>query len=196
MSVSEPVAREMIAHARADDILAAGMELSTLDRDLARGQVRFFHQLLQEYFAARRLSRRPDPSLVQGEWRATRRADRVRPGLADVLKALPGYEPLPGLPATGWEETTVIAAAMSADPEAFVRGLMPANLPLAARCAAAPDVRVSDGLKRDLQQALIARMQDPTADLRARIAAGAHHPAGRLPDRRVPGHQRRIQVFH
>lgn len=122
VSVSESVAREMIAHACADDILAAGMELNILDRDLARGQVRFFHQLLQEYFAARQLSRRPDPSLVQGEWRATRRADRVRPGLADVLKVLPDYEPLPGLPATGWEETTVIAAAMSADPEAFVRG--------------------------------------------------------------------------
>jgi len=168
VSVPEPVAREMIAHACAGDILAAGMELNILDRDLARGQVRFFHQLLQEYFAARLLSRQPDPSLVQGEWRA----DRAQPSLADVLKSIPDYEPLPGLPTTGWEETTVIAAAMSADPEAFVRDLMPANLPLAARCAAAPDVRISDGLKRDLQQALIARTQDPAADLRARIAAG------------------------
>ena len=49
---------------------------------------------------------------------------------------------------------------------------MPHNLPLAGRCAASGEVNVDPDLKREIQKALIARTQDMTADLRARIAAG------------------------
>jgi formylglycine-generating enzyme required for sulfatase activity len=49
---------------------------------------------------------------------------------------------------------------------------MPHNLPLAARCASSPEVKVSDKLKIEIQKALIARTQEMKSDLRARIAAG------------------------
>ena len=150
------------------DILRAGRDLSILDEDIIRDEVKYFHQLLQEFFAARRLARNPDPALVHVEWQA----DRVSPSLAETLKGLADSDPLPALPATGWEETTVLAAAMAPDPAAFVRGVMATNLPLAARCAANPEVRLDEGLKRELQEALIARTRDRQADLRARIAAG------------------------
>jgi formylglycine-generating enzyme required for sulfatase activity len=65
-----------------------------------------------------------------------------------------------------------MAAAMANNPEAFVAALMTANLPLAGRCTAQPDVRISEDLKSELRQALIGRTRDPGADLRARIAAG------------------------
>ncbi|HHW75756.1 MAG TPA: hypothetical protein GX399_01765 [Xanthomonadaceae bacterium] len=75
-------------------------------------------------------------------------------------------------PGTGWEETAVLAAALADRPDAFVADLVDANLALAGRCAAQPDVQVSEGVKDRIRQALLQRTQDPAADLRARIAAG------------------------
>ena len=51
-----------------------------------------------------------------------------------------GRYPLPGLPQTGWEETTLLAAAMNDEPERFVGDVMAANLALAGRIAAQPDL--------------------------------------------------------
>ena len=168
--VAEPEARAALDHPRARDILTVGAQINALDEDVARDDVLFFHQLLQEFFAARHLARTPDPALAIVEWRA----ERARPSLAEVIAGLDDYEPLPPLPTTGWEETILLAAAMSDDVDAFVRHLAGANLPLAGRCAAAPNVaeRLSPALKAQIQQRLIARTEDPGADLRARIAAG------------------------
>lgn len=159
---------DLLAHDRSEDILRAGTELSVLDEDRAQQEVMFFHQLLQEFFAARKLASDPQPELVRVAWHV----DHVTPTLVETLERIVDSDPLPPLPATGWEETTTLAAAMSTDPDAFVHDLMDVNLPLAARCAAAPDVRMSDALCDEIRGALIARTQDPDADLRARIDAG------------------------
>lgn len=151
-----------------ESILEAGEALNVLDRDVAQGEILFFHQLLQEYFAARRLAKKPDPQLLHVEWAA----DGVRPALKDTLAGLASGDPLPPLPQTGWEETTMTAAPIAKDPQAFIRALIPHNLPLAARCAASPEVRITAEFKREIQDALIGRTQDARADLRARIAAG------------------------
>jgi hypothetical protein len=161
-------ARDLLAHPRDAEILKAGVALNVLDEDVAQAQILFFHQLLQEFFAARRLALQPKPSLVQVEWQA----DRATPSLSETLARLADSDPLPLLPQTGWEETTALAAVMSAEPETFARAVMAVNLPLAGRIAAAPDSRLADGLKGEIQQALISRTQDRQADLRARIAAG------------------------
>ena len=110
----------------------------------------------------------PDAERVRTEWRA----DRIHPSLAQVLAKLADADPLPPAPVTGWEETTALAVAMSANPEAFVTALMETNLPLAGRCAAQPDVGISKELKTHLRRTLVERTQDSNADLRARIAAG------------------------
>jgi hypothetical protein len=130
--------------------------------------VLFAHQLLQEYLAARRLAASPKPRLVQRPWRAS----RTRPRLKALLKTLPDSDPLPLIPSTGWEETTVLAAAMTTHPDAVLTDLMRVNLPLAGRCAAQPDVTIGEDLTTEIQRALIGRTEDPRADLRARIAAG------------------------
>ena len=168
--VSEAAARDLIAHTRARDILDAGVSLNVLEEDLrSSDDILFYHQLLQEYFAARQLTKEGGAgALVQSEWRA----GAIRPSLSETLAGLDMNTPLPPAPATGWEETVLLAAAMHPNPDAFVRGLMEANLPLAGRCAAAPDSRVSEALKDELCSALIARSQDRAADLRTRIAAG------------------------
>jgi formylglycine-generating enzyme required for sulfatase activity len=153
---------------RASDILKAGVALNVVDEDLAQDEILFFHQLLQEFFAARRLAASPNPELVRAEWRAA----RVSPTLEETLASLADSDPLPLLPQTGWEETTLLASVMTREPEGFVRALMNVNLPLAGSAAAMPELPPSPILKREIQQALLARTQDLAADLRARIAAG------------------------
>ena len=158
----------MLDHPRAEDILKAGAALGVLEEDRGRDEVLYVHQLFQEYFAARQLARQPQAELVQQEWRA----DRVAPGLQATLHDLADADPLPPLPSTGWEETTVLAAAMASNPDRFITDLMAQNLALAGRCAAQPEVALSDALKEKVRWALVERTQDPGADLRARIAAG------------------------
>ena len=158
----------LLDHQRGADILRAGEAIGVLEEDLGRDEVLYVHQLLQEYFAARELAQRPEPERVRVAWEA----ERVSPGLAETLAAIADSDPLPPLPGTGWEETTVLAAAMQENPDAFVSDLMQVNLPLAGRCAAQPDVTVAVELRSELQRALIERTKNPRADLRARMAAG------------------------
>jgi formylglycine-generating enzyme required for sulfatase activity len=161
-------ALEIIAHERPEDILKAGEALGILEEDLGQEEVLYVHQLLQEYFAARRLATDPQPEMVRTEWRA----ERVAPSLKETLARIADSDPLPLLPGTGWEETTALAAAMAKNPDRFVADLMKTNLVLAGRCAGQPDVEIAEDLKRDLKQALLKRTEGPQADLRARIAAG------------------------
>jgi formylglycine-generating enzyme required for sulfatase activity len=171
----------LLEHGRAENILHAGVDLGVLDVDV--DDVLYIHQLMQEYFAARCLAVAPNAERVRTDWRA----DRITPNLEQVLATLASTDPLPPAPQTGWEETTVLAVAMSADPEAVVTALMDTNLPLAGRCAAQPDVRISEELKTRLRWALVARTQDSQADLRARIAAGL--ALGPLGDPRFKRHK-------
>ena len=153
-------------------IVAAGEALAVLDEDEAADTLLYVHQLLQEYFAARRLAAAPGlaADLARGAWREA----EIQPSLAALLDSLDPADPLPPLPQTGWEETALLAAAMAAPPDAFVAGLLEANLVLAGRCAMQDDVR--DRLPRAmldrLRWALVDRSRDPGADLRERIAAG------------------------
>ena len=158
----------MLGGQQADKLLRGAVALQGLDWQL--GQVYFVHQLLQEYFAARFAI--TQPAEVAALARTVWRADAIVPSLAAVLQSLAEADPLPAAPATGWEETFLLAAAMAPRPEKWVRALVSVNLPLAGRCAAQPDVKVSGSLRDEIRHALVARRGDPAADLRARIAAG------------------------
>jgi formylglycine-generating enzyme required for sulfatase activity len=181
--VAEKTAWQLIDHALSRELIAAGIQLNVLDKDQERRQIHFFHQLLQEYFAARVLARRPQPERAAAAWRAA----EIEPPLAAELAQLAIGDPLPPPPATGWEETTLMAAAMSPDPEKFVGDLLPANLTLAARCAAAPDVRISAALRQTIQQTILQRLADSAADLRVRIALA--EALGDLGDPRFERHR-------
>jgi formylglycine-generating enzyme required for sulfatase activity/class 3 adenylate cyclase len=159
-----------VGEPRGADVLRAGVDLGWLDEDPAADEVMFFHQLLQEYFAARALAAHPEPARLTVPWRA---ADIV-PDMPTVVAQLPLADPLPPLPTSGWEETAVMAAAMAPDPGDFVAGLMDSNLALAGRAASQADVLAHlPGPTVDrLRQALVDRSRDPAADLRARLGAG------------------------
>jgi len=161
---------ELIAHERGEDIVKAGLDLAVLDEDVGWEEVQYFHQLLQEYFAARWLTDEPSPGRVRQEWRA----GHTEPPLQEALASLAPADELPPLPTTGWEETAVMAAAMAVDPEAFIRGIMAANLALAGRCADQPEARerLGEPFLDELRWALVRRCGDGEADLRHRIACG------------------------
>ncbi len=176
-------AKTLLAHSAAATILKVGCQLNILDKDVAKHDTLFYHQLLQEYFAARVLAQHPDPARLRVPWHV----DDVPESVAAKIAKLEVSEPLPPLPATGWEETTLLAAAMCPDPETFVQELSHHNLPLAARCAALPEVTVSEPLTAHLQEKLLAlHINNPQADLRVRIAAA--NALGELGDPRFARH--------
>ena len=170
-----------------DSLLKAAADLQILD--LPGDDVLFVHQLLQEYFAARHLAERIHAASDSDAWTAVCRlvavkwlAVEISPSVRELLQTLPKSGTLPDLPTTGWEETFLLAAAMVNQPDAFLRTLEDFNLPLAGHCAAQTDVAISEGMRAELQHALINRSRDPATDLRARINAG--HALGALGDPR------------
>ncbi len=181
--VGDQRAFKLIDHPQAAEIVAAGIQLNLLDKDLATREIYFYHQLLQEYFAARVLAGAPEPGRMAVPWEM----DQIVPSLADTLAGLEVSDPLPAAPATRWQETALLAAAMTTDQTGFVAGLAESNLPLAARCAASPDVHVSDRAVTDIQRALLRRIASPQADLRARIVAA--EALGELGDPRFVSRQ-------
>ena len=66
-----------------------------------------------------------------------------------------------------------------ANPERFLTDLMVQNLALAGRCAAQPEVALSDALKDKVRWALVERTQDPGADLRAHCRGAGSRRARR-----------------
>ncbi|MCC7020693.1 MAG: SUMF1/EgtB/PvdO family nonheme iron enzyme [Ardenticatenales bacterium] len=158
----------LLDHPRADEIIGCGVAIGVLDEDPVTEEILFRHQLLQEYFAARMLAASPRPGLVAAPWR-----DGGAAATDALLASLPAAERLPSLPRTGWEETTVMAARMTSDLPALLRGVLAVNLPLAGQCAAEAGMvdRLPPPLLKELRAALVDRSQDPGADLRERVAA-------------------------
>ena len=168
VAVPYDTAMDLIGREDAEDVLRAGEALAILDEDLGRDSLQFRHQLLQEHFAARRLAHAPEPARLATPWRA----GDVVPDLAATLAGLGAADALPPAPTSGWEETALQAAAMAADPDAFVRELIDASPVMAGRCAAVLGARISTPVRDAVRAALVARSRARDADLRARLAAG------------------------
>ena len=174
-----------------EEILRAGNAITVLDDDRDRDEVAFFHQLLQEYFAARQLTKTPCPALVAAPWRST----DISPSVPQLLQELEVSETLSPLPQTGWEETTLMAVAMASDPTAQVAALMEVNLALAGRAAGQVELtgRLDDGLQEALRRALVYRSRSSDVDLRDRIACAL--ALGRLGDPRWEQREGRTAAY-
>jgi hypothetical protein len=107
-SVPAAWAREVLGA----DLLYLAESATILSHDAVNDEIKFFHQLLQEYFAAdgmRAAIRRGDPATVffpSAAWWET----------------------------TGWEETAVLLAGMENDATEVARWLLPVQPALAYRC--------------------------------------------------------------
>lgn len=147
----------------------------------AAPDVRFTHQLLQEYFAARELLR----YLAEGEdlsglWRAKRTVEEMPE--AEVGE----WDALPDPPATGWEVTTILAAGLARDPAGLVEAVRPYNPALAGRCLDEAGVQTAgealEHARERVRADLLADLENPRVHLRARLQAG--HVLGRVGDPR------------
>jgi len=133
--------------------------------------VRFYHHLLQEYFAARELLRR----FKAGEdlahlWTSKRQIDEMPPAEVGEWDALP--EP----PPTGWEVTTILACGLAqsdgVDPTAFVEAIHPHNPVLAGRCLDEAGIEPAEEPLKKIRADLLADLYNPAVHLRARLQAG------------------------
>jgi formylglycine-generating enzyme required for sulfatase activity/energy-coupling factor transporter ATP-binding protein EcfA2 len=129
-------------------VLYLATSASLLDGDEA--SVRFYHQLLQEYFAAREMRRR----VADGE------------AFAQYWPHDRWWEP------SGWEETAILMLGMAANADALAERLATANPIVAARCLTEGDPDVGHEARDGVVDALIGAMRDESVPPEARARAG------------------------
>jgi formylglycine-generating enzyme required for sulfatase activity/class 3 adenylate cyclase len=151
-----------------DQVLGLAATANIVEMPVDRLTVRFYHQLLQEYFAARQMLRQ-EPEKLAELWRG--------PWLEAELPAWSrpenNYDPLPPPQPTGWEETTILAVTMApADDGRFLQALLRTNPVLAGRCLLQAQGECAADLRQAVIAKLLAAVGDPDVALRVRIAAG------------------------
>ena len=160
-----------------DQLLQFATSAKIIEMPVDRRTLRFYHQLLQEFFAAQRMLKL-DVAQLSELWRW--------PWLEDEMplwtRPENNYEPLPPPPPTGWEETTILAAGLAGGDE-LVRSLCRVNPILAARCVVDGQAEVEPATRRMIVDELLSTVGRPDVALRVRIAAG--EVLGRLGDPRV-----------
>ncbi len=139
--------------------------------------LRYTHQLWQEFFAGRGLRERvPAQGAAAGAFAALPNfAPPEIPSIEEAIAKLGTADPLPGPGVSLWEEPVKLAVQLSTRPLDWLHHLQAVNLPLAGRAAAAALVRLNAEplaapVLTALRQALLNRSQTHD-DLRLRIEA-------------------------
>jgi formylglycine-generating enzyme required for sulfatase activity/class 3 adenylate cyclase len=151
-----------------DQVLSLAASAKIIEMPVDRLTVRFYHQLLQEYFAAHQMLKQ-DPVNLKGLWRwpwlETEMPLWVRPEN--------NYDPLPPPPPTGWEETTVLAAGSAPENDnQLVQALLQINPVLAGRCLYQGQAKVDPATRQVVIDHLLSTIGNPEVSLRVRIVAG------------------------
>ncbi|MEW5938686.1 MAG: NACHT domain-containing protein, partial [Chloroflexota bacterium] len=146
------------------DVLGLAQDCSLLS--IESNGLRFQHQLLQEYFAARELARRfltgrNLTKLWKTPWRRWKFVQSR-------------WDPLPPPPLTGWEEAVILAAGMLDVEQAqkLTLAILSRNPPLSARCALESGVNVGEAVSEKVTARLQAEVENSRVRLPARLAAG------------------------
>ncbi len=172
----------------ASDLLRFARAAMLIDPALEQ-DVRFSHQLLQEYFAGLELLRRFDASEdLSALWKCQRTRDEMPPAAGGE------WDPLPEPPATGWEVTTILACGLARDPAKLIEAIRLFNPVLAGRCLdEAGVVNLADenpfvrypaisAVASRVRDDLLTDVYDSVLHLRARLQAG--FALGRIGDPR------------
>jgi formylglycine-generating enzyme required for sulfatase activity/class 3 adenylate cyclase len=163
----------------AEQVLDLAANANIVEMPVDRESVRFYHQLLQEYFAAVRMQKL-DPAELHELWRGA----WLESEMPAWTRPENNYDPLPPPPPTGWEETTILASGLSqAYENQLLDALVQVNPVLAGRCLLQRHDAVDPGIRKAATERLLAALSDPQVALRARIAAGK--VLGELGDPRI-----------
>jgi formylglycine-generating enzyme required for sulfatase activity len=162
-----------------------GRGASILD-PLTLPDVRFYHHLLQEYFAARELLKRFSTGEdLSAFWKIPRTKEEMP--AAEVSE----WDALPEPPATGWEVTTILACGLSQDAQKLIEAIRLINPALAGRCLDEAGIslpllsgegRGEVGVRERVQADLLADLYNHELHLRTRLQAG--FTLGRIGDLR------------
>jgi formylglycine-generating enzyme required for sulfatase activity/class 3 adenylate cyclase len=162
-----------------DQVLSLAANAHIVEMPVDRLTVRFYHQLLQEYFAAHQMLKQ-DPATLAELWRG--------PWLENEMPVWSrpenNFDPLPPPPPTGWEETTILAAGLGpANDNQLVQTLLRVNPVLAGRCLVHEHGNVDPAVRQAVIAQLQAAVSNPEVALRVRVAAG--NVLGELGDPRL-----------
>jgi formylglycine-generating enzyme required for sulfatase activity len=175
LAESTPLSESGGASFSLNDVLDLAVDATVLEetditeKGISQTGFSFYHQLLQEYFAARRLlSLFRSGKNLSKYWSVAWRRWQFSPMPLRKGQSLP----LP--PVTGWEETLTFAVALAGrDAQKMIETIAAKNLPLAGRCLAEIKGREDvQKLAERLRADLLKRQRDAGAHLRARIDAG------------------------
>lgn len=151
-----------------DQILKLAVSAKIIEMPVDRLTVRFYHQLLQEYFAAHHMIKQDPANLAylwRWPWLETEMPSWVRPE--------GNYEPLPPPTMTGWEETTILAAGSAPENDThLVQAVLQINPVLAGRCLLQGQAKVDRATRQAVIKHLLSAIANPEVALRVRIAAG------------------------
>jgi len=130
--------------------------------------VRFRHQVFQEYFAAIELLSRFSKNIDLGQlWRTKRTQDEMP--AAEVSE----WDPLPEPPTTGWEVTSILACGLSQDAQKLIEAIRVHNPALAGRCLDEAGIVSKDwDVCKRIQTDLLTDLYNPEYHLRTRLQAG------------------------
>jgi formylglycine-generating enzyme required for sulfatase activity/class 3 adenylate cyclase len=151
-----------------DRVLSLAASTKIIEMPVDRSTVRFYHQLLQQYFAAHQMLKK-DPANLADLWRWPWLETEM------PLWARPenNYEPLPPPPPTGWEETTILAAGSAPENgNQMIQALLQINPVLAGRCLSQGQAKVDRATRQAVIDHLLSAIANPEVALRVRIAAG------------------------
>ena len=152
-----------------DQVLSLAANAHIVEMPVDRLTVRFYHQLLQEYFAAHQMLKQDPAKLVElwrGPWLETEMPVWTRPEN--------NFEPLPPPPPTGWEETTILAAGSApANDRQLLQTMLRVDPVLAGRCLLQAHCSIDPDIRRGIITELLATIANPDVALRVRIAAGS-----------------------
>ena len=155
-----------------EGFLALAVRTAVLERDPVEGLIRFPHQQMQEYLAARHWIRTLDERAFSAADKLERVDDpRWNPPLSELLKELRPGQRLAERPPTGWEETALMAADLASD-DIFVERLVQYDFVTAGRAVLGPGRSPSEAVQKSVRRILAGALQNPDVELRARVSAG------------------------
>jgi formylglycine-generating enzyme required for sulfatase activity len=151
-----------------DKILSLAISAKIIEMPVDRSTVRFYHQLLQEYFAAHQMLKQ-SPAKLADLWRWS----WLETEMPLWIRSEGNYEPLPPPPTTGWEETTILAAGSAPENDTqLVQALLKINPVLAGRCLLQGKAKFDSATHHSVIDHLLSAIANPQVALRVRIVAG------------------------
>jgi formylglycine-generating enzyme required for sulfatase activity/tetratricopeptide (TPR) repeat protein len=139
--------------------------------------VRFYHSLLQEYFAALELLRRfEENENLSPLWKCARLVEEMPSANVDE------WEPLPEPPTSGWEIATILACGLTPNPARFIDAVRSHNPVLAGRCLEESGLAKPAPVTQRVRSNLLQELHNPMVHLRARLQSG--FTLGRIGDPR------------